>query len=105
MFNYQPCPDESERNDNRSTYTKVASRAVSDLPEFATVAEIKRPFGIPRSTPYELAQDKQIRFVRLRKRGRTRGRVLVDCDSVRGFINSYDARVRQSSVASCGGEQ
>lgn len=62
------------------------STAVAAQPEFATLPDARRLFGISRSALYELEQQHRIRFVRLRKPGNALGRVLVDCDSVRKFL-------------------
>lgn len=51
-------------------------------PEFVTIADARKLFGIPRSTLYELEKSRSIRFVRLRKPGNALGKVLVDCASV-----------------------
>lgn len=56
-------------------------------PEFATIPNTRKLSGFSRSTLYELEAEGEIRFIRIRKRGRSRGRVLVDLDSVRNFLN------------------
>ena len=56
-------------------------------PEFGGFDQLRNLFQIPRSTAYELEQAGEIRFVRLRKRGRLRARVLVDLDSVRRYLD------------------
>jgi len=68
------------------TSLPLAGAGVAVLPEFGTLAELRRIFSIPRSTAYELERDGRIKFVRLRKRGALRGRVLVDLDSVRRYL-------------------
>lgn len=62
----------------------VAAEAIE--PEFATIPNTRRLSGFSRSTLYELEAEGEIRFIRVRKRGRSRGRVLVDLDSVRNFL-------------------
>jgi hypothetical protein len=47
---------------------------------------LRELFGIPRSSAYMLEQSGEIRCVRLRKRGSQRGRVLIDLDSVRHYL-------------------
>jgi hypothetical protein len=56
------------------------------MPEFATIPNTRMLSGLSRSTLYELETEGEIRFIRMRKRGRSRGRVLVDLDSVRNFL-------------------
>ena len=56
------------------------------LPEFGTLPTLRVLFSIPRSTAYELEKAGEISFVRLRKRGQIRGKVLVDFASVRGYL-------------------
>lgn len=63
-----------------------AAAGVESKPEFGTFATVRALFGIPRSSAYEMEQRGEIAFVRLRKRGQVRGRVLVNLDSVRGYL-------------------
>ena len=63
---------------------KAASLAAK--PEFGGFDQLDSLFSIPRSSAYELEQAGEIRFVRLRKRGNLRARVLVDFDSVRRYL-------------------
>ena len=56
-------------------------------PETGDLKELRRLFGIPRSTAYELAEAKDIVFIRLRKRGQPYGKVLVDFVSVREYLS------------------
>jgi hypothetical protein len=66
----------------------MAPAAAEDVePEFATIPNTRKLSGFSRSTLYELETEGEIRFIRVRKRGRSRGRVLVDLDSVRKFLN------------------
>ena len=77
------------------TYLTSALRgaSVAAQPEFVTLPDARRLFGISRSTLYELERLHRIRFVRIRKPGNILGRVLVDCSSVRQFLaSSEDAR-------------
>jgi len=53
-----------------------------DEPEFGTLSELRRRFGIPRSTAYRLAARGLIRLVRV---GRRR---LVDFRSVRALLGT-----------------
>lgn len=63
-----------------------AVAGVESKPEFGTFATVRALFGIPRSSAYEMEQRGEIAFVRLRKRGQVRGRVLVNLDSVRDYL-------------------
>lgn len=55
-------------------------------PEAGDLKELRRLFGIPKSTAYELAEAGDITFIRLRKGGRPYGKVLVDFESVREYF-------------------
>ena len=66
--------------------TVSVATAIATLPEFGNLGELRRVFSIPRSTAYQLADEGEIRFVRLRKRGNIHGRVLVSFDSVREYL-------------------
>ena len=55
-------------------------------PEAGDLKELRRLFGIPRTTAYELSESGDIVFIRLRKRGRPYGKVLVDFASVREYL-------------------
>ena len=69
------------------------------VPEFATIPETRKVMGLPRSTLYELESEGLIRFVRLRKRGNVRGRVLVDLDSVRRFLADCAAGTPREEIS------
>jgi len=43
-------------------------------------------FGLSRSLLYSLKDEGEIRFVCIRRKGNVRGRVLVDCGSVRAYL-------------------
>lgn len=58
----------------------------SAAPEFGDFNGLRNRFGIPRSTAYELEKEGKIAFVRLRRRGNLRGRVLVNFESVRRYL-------------------
>ena len=64
-----------------------AAAAEAIEPEFATIPNTRKLSGFSRSTLYELAAEGEIRFIRIRKRGHSRSRVLVDLESVRNFLN------------------
>jgi len=57
--------------------------------EFVDFHGLRRLFGIPRSTAYELIDAGEIRSVSLRKKGRQKGRRLIDCDSVRAMFARF----------------
>ena len=74
-------------NPSRARQTGEPAVAGGEIkPEFGTFATVRALFGIPRSSAYEMEQRGEIAFVRLRKRGQVRGRVLVDLDSVRDYL-------------------
>lgn len=56
--------------------------------EFCRMADMRRLFGITRSTAYQLANDGLIRTVSLRKRGNARGVRLVLVPSVRAYLQT-----------------
>lgn len=56
-------------------------------PEFASIPNTRKLSGLSRSTLYQLESEGEIRFIRVKKEGKTRGRVLVDLASVRRFLN------------------
>jgi hypothetical protein len=58
----------------------------AELPESGNLSDLERIFGIRRTTAYMLEAEREIQFIRLRKRGNVRGRVLVDFDSVRAYL-------------------
>jgi hypothetical protein len=66
----------------------VTPVAVGIEPEFATIPNASRLIGLSRSTLYQLEAEGQIRFVRVLKEGKSRGRVLVDLKSLRQFLTS-----------------
>ena len=65
----------------------------SGAPEFSPIQQ-RGPhpiFGVSRSTFYNLERAGLIRLVRLRKAGQVRGRVLIDCASVRKYLEKLCA--------------
>lgn len=67
--------------------TGPVSNAGNDCqPEFTDFKGLRRIFGIPRSTAYELMAEGEIRGVSLRRKGNVKGRRLVDCASVRAYF-------------------
>ncbi len=54
--------------------------------EFGNFKRLNELFGITRSTAYLLEKANEIRFARLRRRGRLTSTVLVDFDSVRTYL-------------------
>jgi hypothetical protein len=84
----------SFRHMNAIMLTAPAAAEVIE-PEFATIPNTRKLSGLSRSTLYELESEGEIRFIRVRKRGNMRGRVLVDLSSVRKFLNGcYEGKFR-----------
>jgi hypothetical protein len=79
-------PEHPVAGNSITTEKLSAAASIAARPEAGTLCELRRLFGIPRSSAYELAEAKEITFVRLRKRGNVRGRVLVNFDSVRAYL-------------------
>lgn len=79
--------NQAGRSSGKLTSAAIATTESAALPEFGTLPTLRVLFSIPRSTAYELESEGEIRFVRLRKRGRVSGRVLVDLDSVRAYLD------------------
>lgn len=68
--------------------TAPQSAAVTALPEFADHRTARALFGLSRSYLYNLANERKIRSVSIRKPGALKGRRLFDCASIREFITS-----------------
>ena len=62
------------------------SSAVNALPEFADHRTARALFGLSRSYLYNLASERKIRSVSIRKPGAIKGRRLFDCASIRAFL-------------------
>ena len=58
-------------------------------PEFLSVANATRVFGISRSSLYELIQEGAIQSVNLRKRGAIRGKRLISYDSLKEYLLQF----------------
>ena len=67
---------------------------VSALPEFADHRTARVLFGLSRSYLYNLASERKIRSVSLRKPGALKGRRLFDCASIREFLQSTVANTQ-----------
>lgn len=65
----------------------VQSATTDARAEFADFPTLRALFSISRSYAYFLEGQGKIKFVRLRGRGRVRGKVLVNLDSVRAFLS------------------
>jgi hypothetical protein len=63
------------------------------LPEFVDLSGLKSGFGIGRTLAYELLRDGRIKSVNLRRDGCTRGKRLVEVESVRQFLASFDGDI------------
>ena len=72
--------------------------SVSALPEFADHRTARALFGLSRSYLYNLASERKIRSVSLRKPGALKGRRLFDCASIRKFLQSADENT-QSGIS------
>lgn len=88
--------------DTVTTAAPVAAGSDGE-PEFATITGTKKIVGLSRSTLYELHAEGEIQFVHIRKRGNQRGRVLVNLDSVRRFLDRCANGEVRKQVASAGG--
>lgn len=73
------------------TLLSPQSAAVTALPEFADHRTARALFGLSRSTLYNLAGERKIHSVSIRKPGALKGRRLFDCASIREFIASQSA--------------
>ena len=73
-------------SDTLTNPPSAAAKIESAAPEFGDFRGLRSCFSIPRSTAYALEKLNEIKFVRLRRRGNLRGRVLVDFDSVRAYL-------------------
>lgn len=62
------------------------SVTASSLPEFADHRTARQLFGLSRSYLYNLANERKIRSVSIRKPGAIKGRRLFDCASIRAFL-------------------
>lgn len=71
----------------------------SAQPEFVDFHGLRRIFGIPRSTAYELIESGEIRSVSLRKKGHVKGRRLIDCESVRKMFARYSSSTASGQPA------
>ena len=74
--------------------TPEQSQSVSALPEFADHRTARALFGLSRSYLYNLASERKIRSVSLRKPGAIKGRRLFDCASIREFLQSTVANTQ-----------
>ena len=68
--------------------TPPQSAAATSLPEFADHRTARALFGLSRSYLYNLAGERKIRSVSIRKPGALKGRRLFDCASIRAFLES-----------------
>lgn len=75
----------------RSTqeYTTAPVRAGAVVaPEFLDAEGVETCFGLKNSITYRLLAQRKIRGVSIRQPGRSRGKRLFDCASIRVFLNS-----------------
>ncbi len=80
-------PEHSVAGNSMTTERPDAAASIVAKPEFGGFDQLRTLFQIPRSTAYELEKAGEIRFIRMRKRGHARARVLVDLDSVRRYLD------------------
>ena len=70
----------------RLTIAPVAVSCGADA-EFCDLAGLRARFAIRRGLAYLLLRDKKIRGVTLRRKGRSRGKRLIEIQSVREYLN------------------
>jgi hypothetical protein len=58
------------------------------VPEFLDYKGVNRLFGIRRRLLWRLLAEGHIRGISIRQYGKTRGKRLFDCDSIRRFLNA-----------------
>lgn len=68
--------------------SKPKTAAATSLPEFADHRTARALFGLSRSYLYNLANERKIRSVSIRRPGALKGRRLFDCASIRAFLES-----------------
>jgi hypothetical protein len=73
---------------NKLTTSLVELNRSAMAPEFLDVDQVRDYFGIKQSLLYRLLAENKIRAVSIRQRGKTRGRRLFDCASIRRYLNS-----------------
>ena len=64
-------------------------------PEWARIPDAVKFGGVGRSKLYELIDDGEIRSVLLRQKGRMRGIRLINVQSLRDYISSFDGNGRR----------
>ncbi len=77
----------------KTTSPSPQSATVTSLPEFADHRTARALFGLSRSYLYNLANERKIRSVSIRKPGALKGRRLFDCASIRDFIQASSQSV------------
>ncbi len=70
-------------------------------PEFVDFPGLETKFGIKRSLAYVLISEGEIRSVVLRRRGTIKGKRLVDCASVRAYLESQPTDIDPRLAANC----
>jgi hypothetical protein len=71
---------------NNKLTTAPVEAAQSFSPEFIGVRDFCAAFGVGRSTLYHLLDEGAVRSISLRLKGRTRGKRLIDVQSVREYF-------------------
>ena len=82
-------------DDNLTTVPLIEAAAKASDPrtlpdvssEFCRMGDLRRLFGIVRSTAYLLANEGRIKTISLRRKGQTRSVRLVSVPSVRAYLN------------------
>ena len=72
---------------NELTLEPIKASATGN-PEFLDAEGVEQHFGIRRALLWRLLAENRIRGVSIRQRGRTRGKRLFDCASIRQFLFS-----------------
>lgn len=65
--------------------------------EWVDIAGAKSTFAMSRSNCYRLAAAGLIKMVHIRRPGVTRGRVLIDADSIRRYYDSFKVEAAQDT--------
>jgi hypothetical protein len=69
--------------------TGAETSNVNNQPEWARIPEVTKLFGIKRTMLFRFLAEGSIRSVSLRRRGCTKGVRIIDCDSVREFLEQH----------------
>lgn len=78
-----------KNNSGNPHLMRIGCAMEDQKPEWITVTEATRLFGIGRSSLYELMAEGRIKSASIRKRGSLRGRRLISFDSLAGFVEEH----------------